>query len=75
MRYLQGYGSIACPLSLIRGKRSARVQQATIEEQRQELQNQIRTLKNRVRKKFFFDRGFVFNLKYLVSSSCTNANS
>ncbi|CAF3262037.1 unnamed protein product [Rotaria socialis] len=42
-----GYGSIACPLSLIRGKRSARLQQATIEEQRAELQNQIRVLKLR----------------------------
>ena len=48
----QGYGSIVCPLSLIRGKRSARVQQATIEEQRQELQTQIRELKNRVIKFF-----------------------
>ncbi|CAF1350922.1 unnamed protein product [Adineta ricciae] len=42
-----GYGSIACPLSLIRGKRSARLQQASIEEQRLELQNQIRALKAR----------------------------
>jgi hypothetical protein len=51
--YFQGYGSIACPLSLIRGKRSARVQQETIEEQRQELQNKIRTLKNLVTKILF----------------------
>ena len=50
MKYLQGYGSIACPLSLIRGKRSARIQQATIEEQRQELQDQIRAIKYRVKK-------------------------
>ncbi|CAF4891050.1 unnamed protein product [Rotaria sp. Silwood1] len=42
-----GYGSIACPISLIRGKRSARLQQATIEEQRIEIQNQIRILKTR----------------------------
>ncbi|CAF2954395.1 unnamed protein product [Rotaria sp. Silwood2] len=42
-----GYGSIACPLSLIRGKRSARLQQTTIEEQRSEIQNQIRILKTR----------------------------
>jgi len=42
-----GYGSIACPLSLIRGKRSARLQQESIEEQRSNLQNEIRTLKNR----------------------------
>ncbi|CAF1178741.1 unnamed protein product [Adineta steineri] len=42
-----GYGSIACPLSLIRGKRSARLQQASIEDQRSEIQRQIRLLKNR----------------------------
>ncbi|CAF0900460.1 unnamed protein product [Rotaria sordida] len=42
-----GYGSIACPLSLIRGKRSARLQQATIEEQRTDIHNQIRILKTR----------------------------
>ena len=45
----KGYGSIACPLSLIRGKRSARLQQQTISEERAEIQNQIRALKNRVR--------------------------
>ncbi|CAF1024819.1 unnamed protein product [Rotaria sp. Silwood1] len=42
-----GYGSIACPLSLIRGKRNARLQQQSIEEQRTDIQRQIETLKAR----------------------------
>lgn len=45
---VQGYGSIACPLSLIRGKRSARLQQQTIEEQRAAVQAEIETLKSKV---------------------------
>ncbi|CAF3173876.1 unnamed protein product [Rotaria socialis] len=40
-----GYGSIACPLSMIRGKRSARLQQQTIEEQRADIEDQIKTIK------------------------------
>ncbi|CAF3185557.1 unnamed protein product [Rotaria sp. Silwood2] len=39
-----GYGSIAYPLFLIRGKRSARLQQV-IEEQLADIRNQIKTLK------------------------------
>lgn len=46
--HFQGYGSVALPLSLVRGKRSARLQQASIEDQRQALQQEIRTLKTRV---------------------------
>ena len=49
----QGYGSIALPLSLVRGKRSARLQQLSIEDQRQELQQQIRALKTRVKQTKF----------------------
>jgi hypothetical protein len=44
----KGYGSIACPLTLIRGKRSARAQQEAIEQERSNIQNQIRAIKNRV---------------------------
>lgn len=51
--WFQGYGSIACPISLIRGKRSARAQQQTIEEQRAQIHNEIRRLKDRV-KRFWF---------------------
>jgi hypothetical protein len=43
-----GYGSIALPLSLIRGKRSAKLQQETIETQRSNVQNQIRDIKTKV---------------------------
>jgi hypothetical protein len=71
--YHQGYGSSVCPLSLIRGKRSARVQRATIEEQRQELQNQIRELKNRVIKILRMEIS-VFNCNILVSTPCSNAS-
>ncbi|CAF1232164.1 unnamed protein product [Adineta steineri] len=42
-----GYGSIAFPLTLIRGKRSARLQQETIEEQRAAIQSQIEIIKKR----------------------------
>lgn len=45
--FYTGYGTIAFPLSWIRGKRSARLQHANIEDQRAEIQHQIRLLKNR----------------------------
>ena len=40
---------MACPLALIRGKRSARLQQESIEEQRRKLQIEIQALKTRVK--------------------------
>ncbi|CAF0799568.1 unnamed protein product [Rotaria sordida] len=42
-----GYGSIACPLFLIRGKRSAQLQHQTIQEQLADIQNQIKILRDR----------------------------
>ncbi|CAF0757540.1 unnamed protein product [Adineta ricciae] len=42
-----GYGSIACPLTLIRGKRSARLQHEAIEEQRAGIRAQIQAIKDR----------------------------
>ncbi|CAF1514461.1 unnamed protein product [Didymodactylos carnosus] len=41
------YGSIGLPLSFIRGRQSARLQQTEIEQQRTNNQDQIRSLKNR----------------------------
>ncbi|UJR27312.1 hypothetical protein I4U23_008605 [Adineta vaga] len=42
-----GYGSIACPLFLIRGKQNARLQHEAIEEQHVAIQAQIQAIKNR----------------------------
>lgn len=63
---------MACPLALIRGKRSARLQQESIEEQRRKLQIEIQALKTRVneiRKKICFPT-FYFSIH--VMCQCPN---
>lgn len=42
-----GYGSIACPIFLIRGKRSAKLQQRDIEDKRAEILLKIKTIKEK----------------------------
>ncbi len=48
MILIKGYGSIGLPLFLIRGKRSARLQQESIEEKLSAVQSQIEAIKKRV---------------------------
>jgi len=45
---LQGYGSIAMPIFLIRGKRSAKLQQRDIEDSRAAILLEIKAIKEKV---------------------------
>ncbi|CAF1643602.1 unnamed protein product, partial [Didymodactylos carnosus] len=51
-----GYGSIGLPISFIRGRRSAKLQQTEIEQQHTDIKNQINNLKNRVKNIYNYPR-------------------